>query len=122
MTTHDDIKAVKTAVEANGNLLQVTLGELREALGYNRLGVRVLQEIASALSGEGLGYFPLWVLDANDTPRYENSLRVYKKGSAVGGAIDAVLEPSNVGDDLLRTTAGSEAAEILKSVKALVCE
>ncbi|QNE22421.1 hypothetical protein F1D05_36640 [Kribbella qitaiheensis] len=122
--TYADMKAVAKATEENGNLITATLLELREALGYNRLGVRVLGYIADGLDGEGLGYFPQWVLDSdsNEAPRSENVIRVFKKGTAVGNAISAVLEPTNKGDELLRESAGGDAAETLKRVRELVAE
>lgn len=122
MANYNDIQAVKAQVQASGHLWRFNLGELRESIGYDRLGVRVLQEIAKALGGEGLGYFPREVLDDNSWPRHDTEIRVYKKGSAVGETIDAVLLPSNAGDELLRDSAGSEANETLTRIRTLVCD
>lgn len=121
---YKNMKEVAAATEENGNLITATLLELREALEYNRLGVRVLGYIADGLDGEGLGYFPEWVLDgaANEAPRSGHVVRVFKKGTAVGDAITAVLAPTNKGDELLRESAGGEAAETLKRVRELVAE
>ena len=121
MTQYKNMIEVKTAVEDSGNVLASTLEELRDALNYTRLGVRVLGEISKALRGEGLGYYPTAVLDDNPYPRFGEQIRVYKRGSAVGEAIEAVLHPSNAGDELLRETAGSQSAETLAQIKALVC-
>lgn len=121
---YDDMKDVAAATEENGNLITATLLELREALGYNRLGVRVLGYIADGLDSEGLGYFPVWVLngDENSAPRAGDMVRVFKKGTAVGDVITAVLEPTNKGDERLRETAGGDAADTLKRVRELVAE
>src|SRR6266508_2326627 len=93
--TYGSMKDVATAVDENGGLITASLLELREALGRDRLGVRVLRDIAGGLEGEGLGYFPEWVLagDENDAPRAGHILRVFKKGAAVGEVIMAVLDP-----------------------------
>ena len=40
-------------------IVVVTLGELRKAIGYERLGKYVLDEISSSLEGDGLGTFRL---------------------------------------------------------------
>lgn len=124
MTKYSDMKDVATAVEENGNLLTVTLLELRTALGYNRLGVRVLGFIADGLDGEGLGYFPEWVLDGdqNGAPRAGDVVRVFKKSTSVGEVISAVLEPTNRGDERLREVAGGEGAETLKRIRELLAE
>ncbi|HEY9438822.1 MAG TPA: hypothetical protein VIS29_09240 [Streptomyces sp.] len=65
--------------------MTVTLGELREVLGYNRLGVRVLGEIARSLQDEKLGYLPIWALEDNDVPRYRGSC-VVRRGSVGPGS------------------------------------
>lgn len=124
MSTYNNMKDVAAAVSENGNLMRATLGDLREALGYTRLGVRVLGYIADGLDGEGLGYFPQWVLDGeiNQAPRYGDVVRVFKKGTAVGDVIMAVLEPTNAGDERLREYAGSDAAETLKRLRALLVD
>jgi hypothetical protein len=117
-----NMKDVAAATEENGDLLALTLLNLRMALGYERLGVRVLGSIASSLEGEGLGYFPEWVLDgeANTAPRAGDVVRVFKKGSPVGKVISAVLEPSNVGDNLLRENLGGDSAATLGKIRELL--
>lgn len=123
MSRFGSMQDVAAAVEESGDLLPVSLGELREALGYNRLGIRVLNEIAEKLAGEGLGYFPLDVLsDRNDAPRYGDVVRVFKKGTALGQVVTSILEPTIPGDERLKEIAGSDAANILKSIRALLAQ
>jgi len=122
MAKYDNMKDVAEAVQESGDLLVTSLGELREALDYNRLGVRVLQEIGRKLEGEGLGYFPEWVIDENSNPRYGDEVRVYKRGTPIGDIVDAVLRPSNAGDERLRQEAGGDASELLNRIRALVTE
>jgi len=117
---YSSMKDVAAAVSENGNLMTATLGELREALGYNRLGVRVLGEIARSLQDEKLGYFPTWALEDNDVPRYGDVIRIYRIDSAVGRTIEAVLKPSPSGDELLLDSAGSEAVEKLRRIRIIL--
>ncbi len=123
MSTYTGMSEVGDAVDENGGLLAVSLGELREALGYNRLGVRVLGQIATSLAGEGLGYFPEWVLtDQNPAPRYGDVVRVFRKGTGVAEVVTAVLEPTDRGDERLKEIAGADAVEILNKIRLLLAE
>lgn len=116
---YSNMEQIVEAVVAGGNLEIVRLGELREALGYSRLGSNVLREVADELKKAGLGYFPEWQLDSNDQPRQHDEVRVYKKRSAVGDLVDAVLEPSAKNDEKLRSAGGNEA-EILGQIRKLL--
>lgn len=119
---YDSMKDVAQATEENGDLLPVSLLDLRQALDYDRLGVRVLRWIADGLDGEGLGYFPQWVLDGeqNETPRAHDIVRVYRKGTPLGKVIDAVLNPTNRGDEMLRQSGGGDAASTLDRIRELL--
>jgi len=50
---------IKESVEKNGNLLTVTMEQLRDAHGTAKLGMHVRADISSALAGIGLGHGPL---------------------------------------------------------------
>lgn len=69
---------------AAGGLLRATLGELREELGYRRLGKYVLEEVADRLTEEELGWFPAWRLSPreNAEPRKEQELWVFARDGA----------------------------------------
>lgn len=120
MQTYASIADVRSAADENGGLLKVNLGQLREALDFKRLGVRVLSQIADALDDRGLGYFPEWVLDANETPRYGDEVRVFVKKSPIGELVSAVLNPTDDGDERLTETAGSSAATTLSEIRQLL--
>lgn len=107
-------------VEDEGDLTTFTLGKLREALDYSKLGPRVLKAIDEALAGAGLGYFPRSVLENTDSPRAADVLRVYRKGSTLGSIIDAVLFPSTAGDDTLRGAAEDDARATLEKIRTLL--
>lgn len=98
----------------------VTLGDLRKAIGYDRLGKYVLDELASSLEGEGLGYFPLDMIDANPEPRQWQEVRVYRRGKGIGRVIQAITNPTPAGDRVLRENSG-DGADVIKQIRALVC-
>lgn len=103
-------------------LVQTTLGELRTALGYDRLGRYVLNQIKDKLEEKNLGYFPLWVLDDNDEPRQHHTLRIYRRTSSVGKAVRAVTHPSQDGDKHLISVLSRDDAATIAQIKALVCD
>jgi hypothetical protein len=109
---------------SEGQIEVVTLQQLREALGYKKLGPRVLSDVSQKLAGQGLGYFPRYVIDDNDLPRAWEEVRIYLKDSPVGKVIQAVLDPTETGDQYLLEASGSDnsAAEILDRIRALLGE
>lgn len=110
-------EALREQTMANGNLLAVTMGELRAAHGATKLGVRIRGEIAEQLAGVGLGFFP-----GDELPSYqEQPVRIYRRGTQIGAVVEAVLRPTAGGDELLRDTAANEAAVTLKQIRAIVC-
>ncbi|MBL1100868.1 hypothetical protein [Streptomyces coffeae] len=81
---------------AHDGLVETTLGQLREELGYTRLGRGVLEGIVVALGKHELGYFPREVLDprCNTEPRQWNKVWVYvRDNSTRARVLDAVLCP-----------------------------
>ncbi len=104
----------------NESVVVVTLGELRKAIGYDRLGKYVLDELSSSLEGEGLGYFPLDMIEDNPEPRQGQEIRVYRRGRGVGKIIQAVTNPAPSGDRVLREHS-SESTELVQQIRALVC-
>lgn len=120
MTEYAEIADLAEAATDNG-IAVVTLGNLREMQDYGRLGVRVLGALSQALRSEGLGYYPPEVLDNNPVPRQTQELRVYRVGSPVAQLIEAVLEPSDEGDEfIMDATGGAQAATIIDQIRNLV--
>ena len=117
------MKEIVARVEANGGLAKVTLGELRDEVGADRLGKWVLRQIVQGLEGNGLGYYPSEILDPewNDRPRQHEEVRVFKKGTAIAEVVEAVEEPSERGDSRLIELAASDASETLDKIRSLVC-
>lgn len=124
MSDFDSPEELAKQVAVEG-LAVVTLLQLREMLGYKKLGPRVLMDVAQGLRAEGLGYFPQYVLDDNPGSRQWDEVRVYAKNSPVGKLVDAVLEPSAKNDTyLIEASSGSDAqaAAILDQVRTLLGE
>lgn len=117
-----DMEEISSRTNDNGGLLKTTLGELRDAVQFGRLGKYVIEEIARKLHGEGLGYFPSWVLDDNEFPRQHQELRVYRNGTVLAELVKAIEDPSDHGDDRLRETALESHGETLDRIRALVCQ
>lgn len=115
MATWDEIK---TKVESNGNVLSITMEELRLAHGAGKLGVNVRSEISSALLGTGLGHVPI------ELPTYSHEfVRLYKLGTPVGQMITNVLTPGQQNDEKLVAQFGGAVADhasIVQKIRELV--
>lgn len=122
MGDYESIEDLGHAVDENGGLLAVTLGDLREILNYSRLGAKVLNEIAEALRKEKLGYFPRETLLNNPTPRFTAQVRIYRQISKLGELIEAVVDPDDAGDELLRNTATGRDSYIVNQLRILLAE
>lgn len=115
--TFDDMDELKSEVENNGNLLTVTMGTLRDTLGYGKLGIHVRKEISQELKKKGLSHYP------SELPDYQaGEVRVFKLGTTADELIQAVTVPSEEGDEHLRELLTGDAQEVIKKIRALVCE
>jgi hypothetical protein len=117
------MKTIADDCDENDGILQVTLGTLRDAVGAGKLGRWVLGRIAEELASEGLGYFPIDLLDdeVNDQPRQQQEIRIYRKGpGTIARAIEAVLQPTPRGDATLRGLGTNDAGEVLAQIRKLV--
>ncbi|WP_019357961.1 hypothetical protein [Streptomyces sp. AA1529] len=124
-----DLAGIHKQCTAEGGLTRVTLGALREELGYRKLGSGVLTEIADELAETDLGYFPRETLDSrcNTVPRKEQGVWVYvRDGSTRAAVLDAVLYPERVNvrrilDGLAEGNLGAlSAQEKLDRISAIV--
>lgn len=111
---------IKEAVEKHGNVVTVTMEELRDASGKDKLGVHVREEIRKTLAGMGLGHIP------QELPNYQHEpVRVYKKGTPIGELIDLVLTPGQQNDNKLAAQFDAEDvdyASIVQKIRELVGE
>ncbi|TKD12475.1 hypothetical protein [Polyangium fumosum] len=117
MSTWDEIKE---RVEKNGNVLTITMEELRGAQGAGKLGVHVRGQIKSALAGMGLGHIP------QELPTYQHEqVRLYKHGTPVGDFITTVLTPGQQNDSKLAeqfADGGVDYSAIVEKIRELVAE
>jgi hypothetical protein len=111
---------IKERVEKNGNVLTLTMEELRDACGAAKLGVHVRAEISSTLAGMGLGHIP------QELPTYQHELvRLYKNGTPVGDLIVTVLTPGQQNDGKLtgQFAAGKvDYAAVVQKIRDLLGE
>lgn len=117
MTQWDKIKA---QVEEHGSTHTVTMENLRDAAGKDKLGVNVRTEIKSQLAGMGLGHVP------KELPRHQDQqVRLYKRGTMIGDLIDTVLTPGVQNDVKIReilNESSSEYQSIIEQIRELVSE
>jgi hypothetical protein len=113
MSILNDIAA---KVDEGGGLATCTLGDLRKVANKDKLGPFVLEAAAKALDTVGLAFYP--------TPpaplRQHHEVRVFKRDSPIGAVIQAVLEPTERGDDHLRATANGKYNEVVQKIKELI--
>jgi len=112
---------IKTKVEKNGDVVTVSMVELRDAHGVAKLGVNVCAEISSRLLGLGLGHVP------QELPSYQSEqVRVYKKGTPIGDLIDTVLNTGEKNDSKIKgqfaANKAVDHAAIVQKIKELVAE
>lgn len=116
----DDWASIKANVENNGNVLTVTMEQLRNAHGAAKLGVHVRTEISSHLAGMGIGHVP------KTLPTYQHEpVRLYKRGTSIGDLIETVLAPGEQNDKKLVDQLGEgdvKYAEIIEQIRDLVSE
>lgn len=92
------VTGIRARVEEAGGVTKITLGDLRDELGYARIGKRILGTMSEHLSENGLGYFPGGTLDAkaNPEPRQWQEVWIYERdGSAKSAVLDAVAFPES---------------------------
>jgi hypothetical protein len=118
MSKFKKLSELKDEVEEKGGAACVTMGQLRDALGYDKLGVHVRTEISRKLAGQGLGHKP-----APELPDYQHQdVLVYSLGSKIAQVVDALDHPSEEGARKLVEIMTNDAKDILDRIKALLGE
>lgn len=124
MTTTWDSKRRKSMetllaeIDADGGLKVLPMWQLRDAAGWDKLGARVVVDIANLLGQYGMATLPA----SEQLPLTQTeSVRVYSQRSRVGNLIEAVLQPSGKGDQVLREASTSDAGDVLDRIRTLVC-
>lgn len=110
-------EALRKQVDSEGGLYTTTMEELREIEGAGRLGQHVRSAISGSLAANGMGHLP------DELPAYqEYAVRVYRLGTSLADVINAVLNPTGAGDQILRQVGTSDAQDVIKRIRQLVCE
>lgn len=106
-------------VEAAGGITVMPMWQVRDAACWDKLGTRVITDIANLLSHHGMASLPA----GQPLPLSQDQhVRIYSQRSRVGALADAILEPSGKGDQILREAGTNDAGDVLDRVRALVCE
>jgi hypothetical protein len=98
MAAADSMATLINRCRQRGGLMKVTLGELRTALNYSRLGRYVLEEITDNLVDAGVGFFPAATLDPekNIQPRADQAVWIYLQDDSLRARVlDAVTSPDD---------------------------
>ncbi len=117
--TYEDGAALRREVEAHGDLLTVSMEDIRRAHGrFGKLGPHVQIKLAEWLANEGMAALP------QDLKRFQQEeVRVYRAGTDMAAVIEAVLRPGERGDKKLReiVSAGEPTARSkLDEIRAIV--
>lgn len=126
-------KKIHEQVAEAGGIVKVSLGTLRDELGFQRIGKKVLGTMSDHLTESGLGYFPGGTLDedSNPTPRQWQEVWVYERdGSAKSAVLDAVADPEthdlvaalNMFSEGTPDYANMDDASRLALIRAVVCK
>lgn len=93
----------------------IEMRELRDAYGASRLGETIAANISKELAGYGLGHLPspLPLLASEE-------VRLYRRGTAIGDIVTAVLEPSVGGDQRLIDYAENTDREIVTRIREVL--
>ena len=111
-----DFDELAKRVSENGNVLTVTMGQLRDAYKAEKLGVNVRENIGKMLAGIGLAYYPTPLPTYQDEPA-----RIYKQGTPVADLIDAVLnKPTVENDEVIRGRVNESDTSILNKIRELI--
>ena len=117
-------KQLKELVSDSGDVLTVTMEDLRDAQGAAKLGKYVVQGIRDSLSKQGLKCFP------RELPLFQSEcVRIYTDGTPISKLYDAMMDVENwdrmeenfEADSLIRETVNNEAHAVISQIKQMVC-
>ena len=113
--TFYDLDQINVALDNQNGIMCVSMQDLRNAAGYDRLGRYVLNDISNGLRGRGISHYPLQ-LPLDQT----NWVLIYRQGSPGERIVRAVLEPGPRSGDILSQAVGSDAEQVLQRIRELV--
>lgn len=94
MVIATETSSIAKRVADSGGLVKVTLGELRDEMGFSRIGKHVLSAMADHLDRVGLAAFPTGTLDPeeNSVPRQWQELWVYRDDNSARAAVFRAMD------------------------------
>ncbi|SNS73116.1 hypothetical protein [Actinomadura mexicana] len=116
---YDTWQELDADVRARGDVLRVSMWDLRHLTGYTRLKVNVVAKISRELRNIGLDHLPV------DLPRDQNEyVVVYKTGSEAAAVIDAVRNGSSSdrAEQALRQINSAKALKVDRQNEAKIAE
>ena len=81
--------------------------------GVGRTVIQTYEELRSLVEQWG---------NVTEPPYKEDDAHVYRTGTAIADIVEAMLKPSDSGDQRLRETSGGEVADPLKRSRQLACD
>lgn len=109
------LRPFDSKVQEAGGVKTFSVQEIRDAFGAGRLGKNVRDEISRTLSAFGLGHIP-----AEFPDRQHEQVRLYKKGTMVGDFISGVIEPSESGDEKIKSLVSNKDSETLHQIRQML--
>lgn len=115
MSNFKGFDEINVAVSQSGDVLTVTMSELRDANGSGRLGPYVVEAISKELAGKGLGHYP------PELPQNQwEKARLYRLGSQIADLINMVTNVTEANDEKLREVTTDDAQKTLNEVRRIV--
>ena len=107
---------INDAVTQSGDVMTVSMSELRDVNGSGRLGPYVVEAISKELAAKGLGHYPE-TLPLNQWEK----VRLFRMGSQIADLIRVVTDVSEENDEKLREAISDDARNVLDRVRKMVC-
>jgi len=89
--------------------------QLRDAMGYSKLGSNVVDEISEELNRRGIGHVP----EDLGLSQYDKA-RLYLRSTPIGKFLDMAIAPSYEGDIKLRESETDASREILDKIRRIL--
>lgn len=117
MNLYPSIEAIDAALQQSNNVMGVSMEQLRDAHGAQRLGNQVRAGIANKLRNLGIAYHP------TDLPSYEHIwVLLYKQGTPVENLVKAILQPGYQSTEVIGRAVEADAEATLQKIRELVCD
>jgi hypothetical protein len=115
MSYYKDLNQISQAVDERDNVLSISMEDLRNAHGEERLGRYVRASISEDLARMGIGHHP------ENLPSYQDEYVIlYRVATSAADLITGILHPNYRTDTAIRNALSHKATEIIKKIKRLV--